>query len=91
MEKDGKFLETASDDKLPAELRGKSAAEKQQLVAANAAKRAELKSKIGKLEAQRSAFLDAERAKRGGAPEQSLDTELLKTTKKIATKKGYKF
>lgn len=91
VEKDGKFLETASDDKLPAELRGKSAAEKQQLVAANAAKRAELKSKIGKLEAQRSAFLDAERAKRGGAPEQSLDTELLKTTKKIATKKGYKF
>lgn len=91
VEKNGKFLETASDDKLPAELRGKSAAEKQELVAANAAKRAELKSKIGKLEAQRSAFLEAERAKQGGAQEQSLDTELLKTTKKIATKKGYKF
>lgn len=91
VEKDGKFLETASDDKLPANMRGKSLPEKQQVVAANAAKRAELKAKIGKLEAERSAFLAAERAKQGGGPEQSLDTELLKTTKKVAGKKGYSF
>ncbi len=90
-ETNGKFLETASDDKLPAAMRGKSLAEKQQMVAANAATRAELKSKIGKLEAERTAYVEAERKKAGGPAEQSLDTELLKTTKKIATKKGYKF
>jgi hypothetical protein len=91
IDKDGKFLENATDDKLPAALRGKPLAEKQQLVAANAAKRAELKAKIGKLELERNGFLDAERAKQGNAAAPSLDTELVKTTKKIASKKGYKF
>jgi hypothetical protein len=91
LEKDGKFLDKADDAKLPAALRGKSLAEKQQLVAASAARRAALKAEIGKLELERNAFLAAERARSGTAPEKSLDTELVKTTKKIATKKGYKF
>ncbi len=91
VEKDGKFLEKASDDKLPAPLKGKSLAEKKEVVAANAAKRAELKTKIAKLEAQRTAFIEAERKKQNGANEESLETELMKSTKKIATKKGYKF
>ena len=90
VEKNGKFLEEAPDDKLPTTLRGKPLAEKQQIVAANAAKRAELKSKIAKLEVERTTFVDAERAKQGGPQEQSLETELMKSTKKIATKKGYK-
>jgi hypothetical protein len=88
--KNGRFLEQAPDDKLPAALRGKSLAEKQAIVAANAAKRAELKSKIAKLEAARTTFVDAERAKQGGDKVQSLETELMKSTKKAATKKGYK-
>lgn len=87
---DGKFLEKAADDQLPAELRGKTLAEKQKIVADNAAKRAELKAKIGRLEAERSTFLAAERAKQRGAEAQSLETELMKTTRKVATKKGYK-
>jgi von Willebrand factor type A domain len=86
----GKFLEQAADDKLPAELRGKQLAEKQQIVAASAAKRAELTSRIAKLEAERAAFLAAERAKRGEAKVQSLETELMKSANKAATKKGYK-
>jgi len=90
VDKDSTFLEKAADDKLPTELRGKTLAEKQQLVAANAAKRAELQSKIAKLEAERTAFVEAERKKQGGAVVQSLETELMKTTKKVATKKGYK-
>jgi len=90
VDKDRTFLEKAADDKLPAELRGKTLAEKQQLVAANAAKRAELQSKIAKLEAERTAFVEAERKKQGGAAVQSLETELMKSTKKVATKKGYK-
>jgi hypothetical protein len=85
-----RFLETASDDKLPEAMRGKSIEEKKQMVAANAAKRAELKAKIGKLEAERRTFVEAERKKQGGPAEQSLDTELRKSAEKLATKKGYK-
>lgn len=91
VEQDGKFLANEREEELPEELRGKSLAEKQALVAAAAARRAELKAKLGKLEAERATFLAAEQAKRGGPAAQSLDTELLKTTKKVATKKGYKF
>jgi hypothetical protein len=90
VEKNTKFLEEASDDKLPAELKGKTLAEKEQIVAANAAKRAELKSKIAKLEAERTAFIDAEKKKQGLAEGPSLDSELMKSAKKVAGKKGYK-
>jgi hypothetical protein len=90
VEGNAKFLEQAREDQLPAELRGKSLAEKQQLVAANAARRAELKARIGKLEAERAAFVDAERAKQGSASVPSLESELLESTRKIATKKGYR-
>jgi hypothetical protein len=72
-------------------MRGKTLAEKQQIVAGNATRRAELKAKIGKLEAERNKFLEAERAKTNAAQPQMLDTELMKSTKKVATKKGYKF
>jgi len=91
VDNDGKFLEQVADDKLPSELRGKTLAEKQKIVAGNAAKRAELKAKIAKLEVERTRFLEAERAKQGGAEAQSLETELMKTTRKVAAKKGYKF
>jgi hypothetical protein len=86
----GRFLEEASDDKLPTTLRGKPLAEKQQIVAANAARRAELSSRIAKLEAERTAFLAAERANQPNATAPSLETELMRSTKKIATKRGYK-
>jgi hypothetical protein len=88
--KNGRFLAEAGDDKLPSTLRGKSLAEKQEIVAANATRRAELKAQIAKLEAERAAFLAAETAKRPSAAAPSLETELMKSTKKVATKKGYK-
>lgn len=84
------FLANASDDKLPAEMRGKSLAEKQQMVADRAAKRAEIKAKIAKLEAERTKFVDAEKKKLGGPAEQQLGDELLKSSTKVAAKKGYK-
>lgn len=90
VEKDATWLEKAKDDALPAELRGKTLAEKQQLVAAKAATRAKLKADIAKLEAERTKFLAAEEAKQGNAPEKSLDVELKKASRKAATKKGYK-
>jgi hypothetical protein len=87
---DGKFLEQTSDDKLPGELRGKTLAEKKQIVADRAAKRTEIKARLAKLEAERNAFLAAEQAKHGGPQAQTLETELMKTTRDIAVKKGYK-
>jgi hypothetical protein len=91
VDNNGKFLEQATDGDLPPALRGKTLAEKQQIVAASAARRAELKAKIANLEAERNKFLAAERAKTNAAEPQMLETELMKSTKKVATKKGYKF
>ena len=83
------FLARAKDEELPAAMRGKSLADKQAAVAAQASRRAALKAEIAKLEAERDAFLKAEAAKRGTADAPSLETELIKGTRKAATKKGY--
>ena len=88
--RDGAFLDKAKDDDLPAELRGKTLAERQALVAAKAAARAELQAKLARLAAERTAFL-AEQAKQAAPAAPSLETELMKSTKKVAAKKGYKF
>ena len=86
----GKFLEQTADDLLPAELRGKSVEEKKQIIAAKTAEREQMQAQLGKLEAERNTFLEAERAKHKTADEQSLGTELMKSTKNIAAKKGYR-
>ncbi|MGE0548266.1 MAG: VWA domain-containing protein [Kofleriaceae bacterium] len=91
LDKDATFLDKTADDKLPAQLRGKTLTEKQQIVAASSAKRAELKAQIAKLEAERNTFLDAERKKAPAPEASSLESELMKSTRKTATKKGYKF
>lgn len=89
VEGDAGFLGRAKDEELPADLRGKSLEEKQAAVAAQASRRAALKAEIAKLEAEREAFLKAEAAKRGTADAPSLESELIKGTRKAATKKGY--
>jgi hypothetical protein len=71
-------------------MRGKTLEEKKQIVAAKTKEREQLKTQIAKLEADRVAFIDAEKKKQNLGTEQSLETELMKTTKKIAAKKGYK-
>ncbi len=89
MAKDGGFLGKAADGELPAELRGKSIAEKQAVVAAKADERARLKSEIARLEAARTQHLASEQAKRApDAP--SLETEMKKTTTRAAANKGYR-
>ncbi len=90
VEGDAGFLTKAKDADLPVEMQGKTLAEKEQIVAAKAAERAQIKAKIAKLEAERTAFLAAERARLGKAAEVSLESELTKGTKKVASKKGYK-
>ena len=89
VEDDPGFLAKADEASLPPALRGKPLAEKQALVAAQAAKRTQLKAELARLEAERTKFLAGERAK--AAPDApSLETELVKGTAKIAHKKGWK-
>jgi len=90
VDKNSNFLAQASDDKLREEMKGKSLAEKEQIVKANAAKRSELKAKIAKLESERATYIDAEKKKQGTTEGPSLDSELMKSAKKVAGKKGYK-
>jgi hypothetical protein len=85
------WLAESSDDALPAQLRGKSLAEKQKLVADTAAERARIKARIAKLEAERAAFVAAEQARRAAAEPRSLETEMKKTSRKAAAAKGYRF
>lgn len=88
-DQDKKFLEKTPDAQLPPELRGKSLEEKQRIVDGKAAERAALKAKIAKLEADRNTFLAKEQAKQ---PEvKSLGSEVTRSSKGMAAKKGYKF
>ena len=66
-------------------------AEKEAAVAQLANTRAQLKAKIAELEIARRKYVEAEKQKRGMADEKGLDSELMKSTKKTAAKKGYKF
>ncbi len=91
LESDARFLEQAQDSELPSELRGKTLEEKRKIVAANAAKRGEIQAKIGKLEAERAAFIQNEQARIGADTTNSLETELMKSTTKIASKKSFNF
>lgn len=90
VETDANWLAKQKDENLPAEMRGKTIEEKNQIVAAKAAERDAIKKKIAKLEAERDAFITAEKAKSGTTDAPSLETEMMKTTKKAAAKKGYK-
>jgi len=90
VENDGNWLANAKDGDLPEELRGKTIDEKKAMVAAKATERAALKEKIAKLEQERAKFLEAERARQNTADAPSLESEMLKSTKKTAARKGYK-
>lgn len=90
-DRDKNFLANTKEADLPAELQGKTLAEKEATVAELAKKRADLKAQIAKLEAARRTHVANEKAKNGMKEEASLDSELMKSTKKTAGKKGYKF
>lgn len=88
-DQDKQFLAKTPDGQLPPELRGKSLEEKQRIVDGKAAERAAIKAQIAKLEADRNAFLAKEQAKQ---PEvKSLGSEVTRSSKAMAAKKGYKF
>ncbi|HRC58939.1 MAG TPA: hypothetical protein PKU97_23610, partial [Kofleriaceae bacterium] len=59
--------------------------------AAKTAARDATKAKLAKLEADRAKFLAAEHAKNAAPEQRLLSTEMMKSAKKVAGKKGYKF
>jgi hypothetical protein len=88
-DQDKQFLEKTPDDQLPPELRGKSVEEKQRIVDGKAAERAAIKAQIARLEADRNAFLAKAQATQPQV--QSLGSEVTRSSKSMAAKKGYKF
>jgi hypothetical protein len=90
LDRDKQFLAKAPDTELAPELRGRSLEEKQRIVDGKATERASIKAKIAKLEAERNDFLAKQSPPAAAAPA-SLGSEVTKSSKAMATKKGYKF
>ena len=89
--KGGKKIEELKEEELPKELRDKSAPERKAYVEEQAKKREEIQSKIGKLAADRSSYISAERSKLAHGSAQGLDTVLVEGLRKQAVKKGFAF
>ena len=81
-------LDDMKDEDLPAELQGKSAAERQAIVDAKAKERAELQGRIQKLQAEREKFL-AEKQKAAAAEgADTLDKAIIESATKAAAAQG---
>jgi hypothetical protein len=89
--KSGKKIEEVKDADLPESLKGKSVAERKAFVNEQAKKRADLQSQIGKLAADRSSYIAAEKAKAAPSASKGLDSALSDGLRKQAEKKGFAF
>jgi len=58
-------LEDVKDEELPENMRGKTVAEKQQVLDAAAKERTDIQNRIGALQTQRTLFIQQELAKKG--------------------------
>jgi hypothetical protein len=77
------------EEELSSEMKGMSAKERDTYVEAKAKERAELQSQINKLNEDRRKYVaDKQRTSQAGT---SLDQAIVKTVRKLATDKGYKF
>ncbi len=79
------------DEDLPAELKGKTKAEKEAVIKKLAEKRAAIQKTIAALGKKRTAFIKAELEKRAGENVKSLDFAIAKAVKKAAEEKGFSF
>ena len=88
--KDGKVdLGKLADDQLPAELKGKSKTEREAIVKAKEAERAEIQSKIAKLNEDRKKFLAKEAEKSG--EKDTLDAAMTESIHTHGAAKSYSF
>lgn len=78
------------EDELPAQLKGKSAVEKEKYVAEKSAEREKIKSQIAELNKKRTQFI-AEKQKNMSTDDKSLDAAMMKAIKGQASKKKFVF
>jgi hypothetical protein len=84
-------LEDLKDDDLPEDLRKLSKAERLACVNDKSAQRDSVQKRILALHREREAFLAAERKKRAGASEETLDTAILKAVREQAARANIQF
>ena len=89
--KGGKKIEEVKEADLPENLKGKSIAERDSFIKEQAKKRADLQSQIGKMAADRSNYIAAEKAKAAPSASKGLDSALSEGLRKQAEKKGFSF
>ena len=90
-QREGVKLEAVEEGHLPPAMRTMNVAERRAHVKKLASKRARLQKKIRKLNSEREAYVNAERAKAGDAVASTLDTAMLDLVRDAAKKKGYRF
>jgi len=88
-EKDDKFIEVAKDEELPAELKGKTVAEKKQIIKAKTEERTIVQKEIEQLAKDRQKFIDEETKKRAGNQADDLGKAIEKSILEIASKNGF--
>ncbi len=81
-------LEQMKDEELPAELKGKSAAEREAIVEAKAKERAEIQSRIQKLQAEREKFLAQKQQAAAAEGADTLDKAIIESASKAAAAQG---
>lgn len=90
-ESDPKFLDKAEKDKLPKEYQTLSAKGLKEKIEILSKQRAKIKEEISILEIKRKKHIADERKKQAEEGGKSLDTEMMKSVRKQAIKKNYRF
>ncbi|UFH33134.1 hypothetical protein LNP04_05275 [Chryseobacterium sp. C-71] len=91
VEKDKAYITSMKEEELPSELKGKSKAEIQKIVAQKSADRDKIQKEIEVLAKQRQSFIDSEMKKRGNAEGDDLGKAIEKSILELAKKNGYSF
>lgn len=88
-EKDKSYISSIRKEELPAELKGKSNAEIQKIIAQKSAERDKIQSEIEVLSKKRQDFIDSEMKKRGNSDSDDLGKAIEKSILELAKRNGY--
>lgn len=91
VEKDKSYISSIREEELPSELKGKSKAEINKIVAQKSADRDKIQKEIEVLAKQRQSYIDSEMKKRGNAEGDDLGKAIEKSIVELAKKNGYSF
>lgn len=89
VEKDKSYISSIREEELPSELKGKSKAEINKIVAQKSADRDKIQKEIEVLAKQRQSYIDSEMKKRGNAEGDDLGKAIEKSIVELAKKNGY--